>query len=103
MGGWDNMKLVVLVLGVTALVGLSLTMRRGRQAGVEREREREVWRQEERYRLEAELSKLRAIAEEQDRETRASADELLREVEAARDEVRRERGDELRRLHVSAR
>ncbi|MDO5683074.1 MAG: ribonuclease Y [Propionibacteriaceae bacterium] len=103
MGGWDILQLIVLALVLTAMVGLSLTVRKGRQAGLAREREREVWRQEERYKLEAELSKLRVAAENQDRETRASADELMREVEAARDEVRRERAEQEQRLHEAAR
>ncbi|MDO5499277.1 MAG: ribonuclease Y [Propionibacteriaceae bacterium] len=103
MGGWEILQLVVLGLVLTATVGLSLTVRRSRQAGAERERERLEWREEERARLEQELAQLRAVAEKRAETTRSTADELMREVEAARDEVRRARADHEQQQHQAAR
>lgn len=88
MGGWEWIQLVVLVLVLAATVGLSLTVRRSRAAGAERQAERELWRAEEKARLEQELAGLRAAALEQEHQGRTAAEDLMRQVEAARDELR---------------
>ncbi|WP_425309418.1 ribonuclease Y [Ammonicoccus fulvus] len=89
MGGWEWIQLVVLVLVLAATVGLSLTVRRSRAAGAERQAERELWRSEEKARLEQELAGLRAAALEQEQQGRTAAEDLMRQVEAARDELRK--------------
>ena len=88
MGGWEWIQLVVLVLVLAATVGLSLTVRRIRAAGAERQAERELWRSEEKARLEQELAGLRAAALEQEQQGRTAAEDLMRQVETARDELR---------------
>lgn len=88
MGGWEWIQLVVLVLVLAATVGLSLTVRRSRAAGAERQAERELWRAEEKARLEQELAGLRAAALEQEHQGRTAAEDLMRQIEAARDELR---------------
>lgn len=88
MGGWEWIQLVVLVLVLAATVGLSLTVRRSRAAGAERQAERELWRSEEKARLEQELAGLRAAALEQEQQGRTAAEDLMRQVETARDELR---------------
>lgn len=74
MGGWDILQLIVLVLVLTAIVGLSLTMRRTRQVSADRENERELLRQAG-----------------QDHETQIAAAEVLREIEKSREALRQER------------
>lgn len=103
MGGWEWIQLVVLVLVLAATVMLSLTVRRSRVAGAERQAERDLWRSEERTRLEEELAGLRAAAIDQEKQSRTAADDLMRQVESAREELRRAADEQEERQRRSAR